>query len=137
MRVLQHQGALQVAGTVQARGETEVAIEQRARAAVHVEKLVARHVHVGRFHHVLRLTAAALPAAVRFSSNSFRIRRYSSAQLVSSSKPWFSTGNGAIDQFSLRSSISRCVSRTLSWNSTLVSTIPWQISSAPFNPSAK
>ena len=33
-----------------------------------------------------------------------------------------------------RSSISRCTSRTESWNSTLVSTIPWQISSAPFSP---
>ena len=30
--------------------------------------------------------------ARRLSSNSFRIRRYSSAQLVSSVKPWFSTG---------------------------------------------
>ena len=30
------------------------------------------------------------------------MRLYSSAQLVSSSKPWFSTGNGAIDQCSYR-----------------------------------
>ena len=36
------------------------------------------------------------------------------------------------DQFSLRSSMSRCTRRTVSSNSTLVSTMPWQISSAPF-----
>ena len=43
VRMLQHERALQVAGTVQTRGQTEVAFEQRARTPVQVKKLVARH----------------------------------------------------------------------------------------------
>ena len=53
-------------------------------------------------------------ATLRLSSNSFRMSLYSSAQLVASSNPWFSTGNIATDQFSLRSSMRRWTSRTVS-----------------------
>src|SRR5947207_229929 len=67
----------------------------------------------------------------RFDSNKLKIRLYSSAQLVGCTKPWSSTGYIATDQFSLRNSISRCTRRTESWKNTLVSTMPWQISSAP------
>jgi hypothetical protein len=48
---------------------------------------------------------------------------YSSAQLAGCTKAWSSTGYAAIGQLSLRNSINRCTSRTVSWNSTLVSTI--------------
>ena len=51
----------------------------------------------------------------RFVSNSLKMRLYSSAQLVASTKPWSSTGYTASSQFSFRSSISRCTSRTESW----------------------
>ena len=43
----------------------------------------------------------------------------------------------ASSQFSFRNSISRWTSLTVSWKWTFTSTMPWQISSAPFNPSAK
>src|SRR3954467_5847391 len=106
-----------------------MAVEQRARLPKQVEQLIACH------QCVLGFELSVLTLSV--SSKSLRILLYSSAQLVSSSKPWFSTGNGATDQFCLRSSMSRCTRRTLSWNSTFVSTMPWQISRAFFNPSAK
>ena len=82
LRVLQHERALQVAGAVQPRRQPEVAVEQRPRPAEQIKKLVARHVSAG--------SGPRVP--LKRSSNSFRIRLYSSAQLVSSSKPWFSTG---------------------------------------------
>ena len=43
LRMLQHERALQIAGAVQPRGQTEVAFEQRARPAVQIKKLVACH----------------------------------------------------------------------------------------------
>src|SRR5258708_19642123 len=66
--------------------------------------------------------------ALRFFSNRSRIRLYSSAQLVGSTKPWFSTGNTASCQFSFPSSISPCTNRTVSRKFTLFPTIPCQIS---------
>ena len=70
----------------------------------------------------------------KFVSKSFRMRLYSSAQLLACTKVWSSTGYGATDQFSLRNSMRRCIRRTVSWNPTLVSTMPWQMRSAPFKP---
>src|SRR5450759_1711985 len=75
-------------------------------------------------------------AYFKLVSKSLRMRLYSSAQLEASTNEWSSTGYGATDQFSLRSSMRRCVRRTVSWNSTLVSTMPWQMRSAPFKPPA-
>ena len=46
-RMLQHERALQVAGAVQAGGQTEMAVEQRAGASEQVEKLVAGHARRG------------------------------------------------------------------------------------------
>src|SRR6185295_4508187 len=43
LRMLQHQRALQIARAVQARGQPEVSVEQRARAAIEIEEIVARH----------------------------------------------------------------------------------------------
>src|SRR5258708_6232195 len=112
LRVLQHERALQIAGTVKPGRQPEMALEQCARLAEQIKKLVAGHSALSPFAHELRRTPRGLPEAVSVSSNSLRIRRYSSAQLVSSSKPWFSTGKGANDQCSFRSSISRCTRRT-------------------------
>src|SRR5438876_2471230 len=58
------------------------------------------------------------------SSNSLRIRRYSSVQLSLRVKPCRSTGYSATSQFSFFSSISRCVNRAVSWKWTLSSTMP-------------
>ena len=44
LRMLQHERALQVAGAVEAGGQTEVAFEQRARAPEQIEEFVAGHV---------------------------------------------------------------------------------------------
>src|SRR6266545_720286 len=77
-----------------------------------------------RSRHGVVLDGGAVKPLRRCSSNNLRIRLYSSAQLDARSKPWFSTGYGASSQFSLRSSMRRCASRTESWNRTFVSTMP-------------
>src|ERR1700738_4752189 len=43
LRMLQHERALQIAGAVQPGGQPEVPVEQCARPAVEIKKLVARH----------------------------------------------------------------------------------------------
>src|SRR5207245_6292559 len=58
------------------------------------------------------------------SSNSRRIRRYSSVQLSLRVKLCRSAGYIATSQCSFFSSISRCTRRAVSWKFTLSSTIP-------------
>src|SRR5437762_11000421 len=99
MRVLQDQRALKVRAAMKTRRQTEMPLEQRVRLAEEIQDVYQ---------------------CLRFSSNSLRILLYSSAQLVSSVKLWFSIGYGATSQLSLRSSISRWTSRTESWKNTFV-----------------
>ena len=132
-RMLQHERTLQVPGAVQAGRQPEVPFEQRLRPSEQIEHLLPVHVSLPR-------VSAPPPSRgrgagwSRTASGSACTRPPSWSPV---SKPWFSTGYSASSQFSLRSSISRCASRTESWKWTLVSTMPWQMSSAPFSPSAK
>ena len=73
-RMLQDQRALQVSGAMQAGRQSKMSFEQRARLAEQSQ-------NIDGIRHFLNV-----------SSKSCRIRLYSSAQLVSSVKLWFSTG---------------------------------------------
>jgi hypothetical protein len=106
LRMLEHERALQIAAAVQTRREPEMPFEQRAAKPKKRQNVVRCHF------------------PLRFSSNSFKIRLYSSAQLVSSVNAWFSTGYAASSQFSFLSSMRRCARRTESWKWTFVSTMP-------------
>src|SRR5204863_5837099 len=111
-RMLQHERALQVAAAVQPGGQLEVPLEQGAGTAKDVENVIIIHARGAppptRLRSGARRLAILAPAAGAshlrsVSSNRLRIRLYSSAQLVSSVKEWFSTGYGCTDQLSFRS----------------------------------
>ena len=99
--ILQHERTLQVPIAVQPGRQPEMPFEQRAGPAEQIEN------GLGSTTSPFRCVACA--GCPRTVSGSACTRRPSSSL---PSKPWFSTGYGATDQFSLRSSISRCTSRT-------------------------
>jgi hypothetical protein len=96
IRILQHERALEVSLAVQTGCSLKCPSRQRAGRAEQIENGFG--IHLGRL---------SVPRRAQVVFEQLRIRLYSSAQLVSSVKLWFSTGYGATDQFSLRSSISR------------------------------
>ncbi len=81
LRILQDERTLEVPIAVQPGRQPEVSFEQRAGLAEQIENGLGIHYVAFPFRGVRRL-----------SSNSFRIRLYSSAQLAASVKLWFSTG---------------------------------------------
>jgi hypothetical protein len=51
--MLQDEGRLEIAGAMEARGQPEVALEQRAGAAEQVEQIVSRHEEIGRRKYIV------------------------------------------------------------------------------------
>ena len=76
LRILQHERTLKITVAVQSRGQAEVPFEQCARLPEQIENRFGVH-----------YVAFPLCVVRRLSSNNFRIRLYSSAQLEASMNP--------------------------------------------------